>query len=78
MSVGAAADLVTVDLGSVRLAGTEPAHVLEAVVFAGAAADVHHVVVGGEVVVAGGRHVRLDVAGELERSVSALAAVRTS
>ena len=78
LTVGAAADLVTVDLGSVRLAGTDPDHVVEAVVFAGAAADVHHVVVGGEVVVAGGRHVRLDVAGELDRTVSALAAVRTS
>jgi formiminoglutamate deiminase len=78
LSVGAAADLVTVDLRSVRLAGTEPSHVLEAVVFAGAAADVHHVVVGGEVVVADGRHVRIDVPRELDRSVSALAAVRTS
>ena len=46
--------------------------------FAGAAADVHHVVVGGEVVVADGRHVRIDVAGELGRTVSALASVRTS
>jgi len=78
LSVGAAADLVTVDLRSVRLAGTEPTDALEAVVFAGAAADVHHVVVGGEVVVADGRHVRIDVAGELGRTVSALAAVRTS
>ncbi len=46
--------------------------------FAGAAADVHHVVVGGEVVVADGRHVRIDVARELERTVSGLAAVRAS
>ena len=78
LSVGAAADLVTVDLRSVRLAGTEPTDALEAVVFVGAAADVHHVVVGGEVVVADGRHVRIDVAGELGRTVSALASVRTS
>jgi formiminoglutamate deiminase len=78
LSVGAAADLVTVDLGSVRLAGTEPAQALEAVVFAATAADVRHVVVGGEIVVADGRHVRLDVVQVLERSLSSLAAVRSS
>ena len=48
---GARADLVTVGLDSVRLAGTDAAHALEAVVFAASAADVRHVVVDGRTVV---------------------------
>jgi hypothetical protein len=36
-------------------------------VFAGAAADVTDLFVGGERVVSGGEHVSLDVAGELRR-----------
>ena len=67
LAVGAAADFVTVGLGSVRLAGTPPEHALAAVVYAASAADVHHVVVGGEVVVREGAHVRFDVAAELAR-----------
>jgi formiminoglutamate deiminase len=63
---GALADLTTVGLGSVRLAGTRPEDALDAVVFAAIAADVRHVVVGGRVVVAGGQHVAIDVPAELE------------
>ncbi len=62
----ARADLTTVGLGSVRLAGTRPDDALDAVVFAATAADVRHVVIDGRVVVADGRHVSIDVPAELE------------
>jgi cytosine/adenosine deaminase-related metal-dependent hydrolase len=42
------------------------------VVYAASPADVHHVVVGGEVVVREGAHVRFDVATELARALEAL------
>jgi formiminoglutamate deiminase len=71
---GAMADLVTVDLESVRLAGTDPATALEAVVFAASAADVRDVVVGGRTVVADGRHTELDVAAELAAAIAGLEA----
>lgn len=64
---GAVADFVTVGLGSVRLAGIDAEHALAGVVYAAAPTDVHHVVVGGEVVVREGAHVRFDVAAELAR-----------
>jgi hypothetical protein len=41
-------------------------------VYAAAPTDVHHVVVGGEVVVREGAHVRFDVAAELARVLEAL------
>ncbi len=63
---GALADLTTISLESVRLAGTRPEDALDAVVFAATAADVVHVVIGGRVVVSGGRHVSIDVPAELE------------
>ena len=44
---GAPADLVTVSLDSVRLAGAEPDTLLESAVFAAGAGDVREVVVGG-------------------------------
>jgi formiminoglutamate deiminase len=66
---GARADLVTVSLDSVRLAGTTPESALESVVFAGAAADVLHVVVDGAAVVVDGRHVSIDVPRELDAAV---------
>ena len=58
---GAIADLITVALDtSPRLAGATPKTVLPSVIFAGSAADVRHVVVGGEDVVRDGRHLLLD------------------
>ena len=66
---GALADLTTVRLDSVRLAGLDREAADAAVVFGASAADVDHVVVGGRVVVRGGEHVRLDVAGALDRSI---------
>jgi formiminoglutamate deiminase len=69
---GALADLTTIGLDGVRLAGTPPDRLIESVVFAAAPADVRQVIVGGEAVVRDGRHVRLDVADELARSIAML------
>lgn len=74
---GAPADLVTVALSSVRLAGWDAERALEQVIFSGGAADVTDVVVSGRLVVEDGHHVAVDdVAGELARAISeVLAAV---
>jgi formiminoglutamate deiminase len=69
---GARADLVTVGLDSVRLAGTDAATALESVVFAGAAADVQHVLVDGNEVVADGRHTAVDAPRELDEAIRAV------
>ena len=70
IEAGALADLTTISLDSVRLAGTRSDDAVDAAVFAATAADVRHVVVGGQVVVADGRHVSIDVPRELERALS--------
>ncbi len=68
---GALADLVTVALDSVRTAGARSGDALAHVLFAATAADVTHVIVGGEIVVRDGTHQRLaDVGAELERAVA--------
>ncbi len=59
---GALADLTTIALDSVRLAGTPP---LDGVVFCATAADVRDVMVGGRWIVRDGAHVSIDVAREL-------------
>jgi formiminoglutamate deiminase len=70
---GRLADLTTVDLGGVRLAGTTAEHAVDAVVFAGTATDVTHTVVGGELVVADRRHLRIgDVAAALRAALATL------
>jgi formiminoglutamate deiminase len=70
---GALADLVTVGLDSVRLAGTAEPAALESVLFAATAADVRHVVSGGRDVVADGRHLLIDdPPGELAATVAAV------
>jgi formiminoglutamate deiminase len=69
---GLLADLSTISLDSVRLAGTDPCSAGAAIVFGASADDVHHVVVGGRVVVRDGAHVRIDVAAALERSIRAV------
>jgi formiminoglutamate deiminase len=68
----ALADLVTVGLDGVRLAGTSADHALESLVFAAAAADVRDVMVGGRFVVRDGAHLGLDVAAELSEAISGL------
>ncbi|HET9119402.1 MAG TPA: formimidoylglutamate deiminase [Solirubrobacterales bacterium] len=69
---GALADLVTVGLDGVRLAGTKPEHLIASLVFAAEAGDVRQVMVGGELVVSEGVHRRLDVPGELARAIARL------
>jgi formiminoglutamate deiminase len=73
IEAGALADLVTVGLEGVRLAGTDPEHALASVLFAASPADVREVIVAGAPVVRGGRHVSLDVEAELASSVAAVA-----
>jgi formiminoglutamate deiminase len=68
---GALADLATVSLDSARLAGTEPEHAIESLVFAAAPSDVRDVMVGGQFVVRDGAHVSLDVAGDLRVALAA-------
>ncbi len=74
IEAGAPADLATVGLGSVRLAGTTAASALGAVVFAASAADVTDVMVGGRPIVRGAAHVELDVSTELEAAINSLGA----
>jgi formiminoglutamate deiminase len=69
---GALADLVTVSLDSVRLAGAAPETLLESVLFAASPADVREVLVGGRRVVADGRHATLDVPAELRAAIGAV------
>jgi formiminoglutamate deiminase len=66
---GMLADLVAVRIDGVRLAGTRTEDLVDALVFAGAAADVSDVVVGGRIVVRDGRHVAIDVARELDSAI---------
>jgi formiminoglutamate deiminase len=73
LSVGALADLVTVNLSSPRLAGGDVDHLVDLAVFSACAADVTHVVSSGKVVVAEGRHVAVqDVAAALQSSIAAV------
>ncbi|MGH9273554.1 MAG: formimidoylglutamate deiminase [Acidimicrobiales bacterium] len=71
IEAGALADLTTIGLDSVRLAGTDLAAVDAAVVFGATSTDVRQVMMGGQVIVRDGVHVRLDVARELQRSIEA-------
>ncbi len=70
--VGALADLMTVSLDSVRLAGCGDSALVDAVVFAATAADVTDVMVGGRFVVHDGAHVSIDVAAALRDSIAAV------
>jgi formiminoglutamate deiminase len=75
LAPGLLADLVTLDLGSVRLAGTRPATAVDHLVFAATAADVTSVVVSGRQVVRDGRHLLVgDVGAALDRAIGALPA----
>lgn len=68
---GAPADLVTVSLSSVRLAGATPDTLVEHVVFGAGPPDVTDVVVSGRRVVEDGRHLLLgDVAAELSGAIA--------
>jgi formiminoglutamate deiminase len=72
IAIGRRADLVTVALDSPRTAGSLPGAVPEAVVYAAAAADVTHVMIGGVDVVADRQHRQFDVAAELAAAITEL------
>jgi len=69
---GAPADFIEIDTTGVRLAGHDPASLLDALVYAAAPADVTTVVVGGVERVSGGKHASLDTACELDRAIRAV------
>jgi formiminoglutamate deiminase len=71
---GTLADLVTVGLDGVRLAGTSADHALESLVFAAGPGDVSEVIIGGRFVVRDGSHLDLDVPGELAEAIGGLPA----
>ena len=66
---GVLADLVAVRLDGVRLVGARWDELLDSLVFAGGAADVSDVVVGGRAIVRDGRHVSIDVTAELSAAI---------
>jgi formiminoglutamate deiminase len=73
LAPGQLADLVTVGLVSVRLAGTHPPDAVDHLVFAATAADVTSVVTGGRQVVRDGHHLLVeDVPAALARAITAL------
>jgi len=69
---GAHADLVTVGLDSVRLAGADHGTVLGSAIFAASAADVRHVLVDGHEVVRDGAHTKIDAPRELDDAIRAV------
>jgi formiminoglutamate deiminase len=70
---GAYADLVTVSLDSVRLAGADPGRLAESVVFAASPTDVRNVVASGREVVREGRHLLVeDVPAALAETIAAV------
>lgn len=73
LRLGGLADFATVSLTSPRTAGATPGNALEHAVFAATAADVTHVVVGGETIVREGKHQRIgDVGAALARALAPL------
>jgi formiminoglutamate deiminase len=73
LETGALADFTTIALDTVRLAGVQPAHAAESVIFAATAADVRHVVVGGRFTVRDHRHALVDdVPGRLAATIGGI------
>jgi formiminoglutamate deiminase len=70
IEAGALADLTTVALDGVRLAGIPGDLALEGLVYAAAAGDVSDVMVGGRWVVREGRHLTIDAAAELRAALA--------
>jgi formiminoglutamate deiminase len=70
LAPGHLADFITVGIDSIRMAGAAPGSLLSQVVYAGSAADVRDVYVGGEKVVSDGEHLLVaDVPQLLDRVV---------
>lgn len=73
MTTGGLADFIAIDLETPRLAGADPGHLLEAVAYAAAAADVYEVVVGGRVIVSNRHHRSVqNVPDALRRAIAAV------
>ena len=72
IAVGQRADLVTLSLDSVRLAGTTLANAIGATVFAATASDITDVHVDGRHVVCDRRHTAIDAAAELDTAIKEL------
>lgn len=73
ITIGNLADFIAVDVDTPRLAGADPAHLLEAVVFGATSADVREVVVGGKIIVTDGHHHAVDdVPRALTRAIEAV------
>ncbi|MGB9377116.1 MAG: amidohydrolase family protein, partial [Mycobacteriales bacterium] len=71
IEVGGLADFVTLRLDSVRTAGADSTHALDAAVFAATAADITEVVVAGRLIVEAGRHVLVaDVPAALRTAIA--------
>jgi formiminoglutamate deiminase len=70
IETGALADLTTVALDGVRLAGTPAELALEGLVYAAGAADVSDVMVAGRWIVRDGRHMAVDAAAELRAALA--------
>jgi formiminoglutamate deiminase len=75
IAAGAPADLVTLALDGVTLAGTRPDDAVAATVFAAGARDVRDVMAAGSWIVRDGVHVSLDVAAELAATVGTVPGV---
>jgi cytosine/adenosine deaminase-related metal-dependent hydrolase len=69
---GALADLTSVRIDGVRLAGTATGELVDALVFAGFSGDVRDVIVDGEFVVRDGAHVSIDAAAELSDAIASV------
>jgi formiminoglutamate deiminase len=70
LTAGGLADFVTIALDSPRTAGAPRTAALESVIFAASGADVRNLVVGGQDVVSGGRHLLVpDVPGALAAAI---------
>ncbi len=72
LATGAPADLVTIGIDTVRLAGTGTDDLLTGVIFAATASDVTDVMVAGRDVVRDAAHLSIDVVPELDRAVRAI------
>nr|WP_218882914.1 formimidoylglutamate deiminase [Spinactinospora alkalitolerans] len=73
IEAGSRADLVNIDLGGIRLAGSDPARAADAVVFAATAADVRHVMADGRWIVRDRAHLAVpDAAAELDHAIKEL------
>ncbi len=70
IEAGAVADLITIGLDGVRLAGATPETALDAALFAAGAADVERVICAGREIVRGGEHADLDVPHELREAIA--------